>query len=267
MKLLILTFSLLYLSSCHKHQAEIENRQSVNNKKILTETAINPDDTIHWALIDSYLEYPETGSTGVEKIVENIKTTNYKIVNRISVDTLNFLTPDSEFGIIAYNIPNNFRVEEWTTIKLRISRNGNIEKIIVGERNIPIVGVGSDDNIILDMIKVDEFISAFLYGDSDRVDIKLATRQLQKMSDSNYVEWVWRVMPKKPGLCYIKMIITISQRDLVVYEENIPIKSGWYWKLLKWFGKWWQAITVSVITPIVIPFIIWYRKRRSKKDA
>jgi sporulation protein YlmC with PRC-barrel domain len=50
---------------------------------------------------------------------------------------------DNLEGLIGYTVPNDMIVGNKYTIKVRISRENNITKLVVGDRNIPI---SSDDN-------------------------------------------------------------------------------------------------------------------------
>lgn len=190
----------------------------------------------------------------------------YNITNYIDTtfDTTNII--DYRRGIIAYNIPYEFNINKWNTIKLRISQQNKVEYIVTGKGNRPIPIVDNiDDEIIVDKIKIDENMSAKLYSDNN-VDVYLVTSEVQRISEYTYTEWVWRVRPNTPDKCYIKLIVTMSDVDHVVYEELIPVNHSKYWKFFKWIARWWQAITATIITPILIPFIIWLLKRRKYKQ-
>jgi hypothetical protein len=175
---------------------------------------------------------------------------------------------DNGFGTIAYNVPQKFVVDEYSTIKLRISKSKEIQSIIIGDRNIPIVGTDSNDDIILETIQIDSLMIAKLYTDDGLFEvISVNKNEEQSLSDLGYTEWVWRVRPLISGNHYIKMLITISGRDIVVYEKNILVESNWRFSFSRWFSRWWQAITATIITPILIPLFIWlYNRRKLKKD-
>lgn len=94
-------------------------------------------------------------------------------------------------------------------------------------------------------------MSANLYTDESLFEVSMVNKNAeQSLYKDGYTEWVWRVRPLKPGNHYIKMLITISGRDIVVYEKNIPVESNWKFSFSEWFSKWWQAITATIITPI-----------------
>jgi hypothetical protein len=268
MRYLIFIFLIFIFQGCSLNkgifdkETELENlftnEESINNQDIINETETILHSTIRDRIVES-------------RALENRPVdTKYNVINKYNIknyiDTTNIVNYD--MGIIGYNIPSNFKVNEWSTIKLRISRKNKIESIVLGtgSRPISLVDINSKDDIILDRIKVDDFMSAKLYSD-DNVELKMVTNETQRLSDDGYTEWVWRVKPKTSKPCYIKMIITMSEVDYVVYEEEILVETNWFWSFSNWFSKWWQAITATIITPILIPFIIWFRKRKKSKES
>lgn len=270
-----LIFSLiLLLSSCRLSKDSLPvdydlDKVSNNNLEM-----INPDTfdlheedslELHFRYIQELSSYEEESITASDQVNSINIVTKYNIVNY--TDTTKVL--DNGFGTIAYNIPDKFRVNEYSTIKLRISKSKEIESVVIGDRNIPIIGTNSNDEIIVETIKVDNLMSANLYTDESLFEVSMVNKNSeQSLYNDGYTEWVWRVRPLKPGNHYIKMIITISGRDIVVYEKNIPVESNWKFSFSEWVSKWWQAITATIITPIIIPFIIWfYRRRKNKKDT
>lgn len=180
------------------------------------------------------------------------------------VDTTKLI--DDDFGIIAYNVPESFVVNEYFTIKLRISKNKKVESVVIGNRNIPIIGSNSNDEVIIETIQVDTKMTANLYADKSVFEVELTSNQEQNIFKDGYTEWVWRIKPLKSGESYIKMSISMSGRDIVVYEKDIWIEGDWKFSFTNWFSKWWQSIIATVITPILIPFGIWlYNKKKRKK--
>jgi hypothetical protein len=169
-----------------------------------------------------------------------------------------------DYGIIGYNIPEKFKVNEYSNIKLRITKSMDIESIIIGDRRIPLISEDSKDKIILETIKIDDRMTANLYTDPNLFEVSMVNEKSeQSLYEEGYTEWVWRVRPLKPGNHHIKMLITISGRDIVVYEKNIPVYSNWSFSFLVWFSTWWETITATIITPILIPFFIWLYKKKS----
>ena len=277
MKYLIFSLILLF-SSCRLSKDSLSSDYDLNevsnNLEVIDEYAYdeayaqsNPDTSdleLHWRYVQE-LSYYEEEPVTVSSPVNSTILTEYNIINY--TDTTKVL--DNGFGTIAYNIPNKFRVDEYSTIKLRISKSKEIESVVMGDRNIPIVGTNSNDEVIVETIKIDNLMSANLYTDESLFEVSMVNKNAeQSLYKDGYTEWIWRVRPLKPGNHYIKMLITISGRDIVVYEKNIPVESNWKFSFSEWFSKWWQAITATIVTPIIIPFIIWfYRRRKNKKDT
>lgn len=272
-------FSLILLfSSCRLSKDSVSSDYDLNevsnNLEVIDEYAYdeaypqsNPDTSdleLDWRYVQE-LSYYEEEPVTVSSPVNSTILTEYNIINY--TDTTKVL--DNGFGTIAYNIPNKFRVDEYSTIKLRISKSKEIESVVIGDRNIPIVGTNSNDEVIVETIKIDNLMSANLYTDESLFEVSMVNKNAeQSLYKDGYTEWIWRVRPLKPGNHYIKMLITISGRDIVVYEKNIPVESNWKFSFSEWFSKWWQAITATIVTPIIIPFIIWfYRRRKNKKDT
>jgi hypothetical protein len=272
---ILFIISLFYINGCGLKNA---NNKPIVYESIIIDTLLSDklekleyksDTIIYYPKIKSYnSEYGDKRSSQlIDKRSERTDLvkyeTRYNIINYINVEKL----IDSNFAIIGYNIPTHFKVNKKTTIKLRISKENTIESVVIGNRNIPIVGLGSSDNIILETIKVSDQMSAKLYTDKEYFLTELVNSgSVQNIEEFGYTEWVWRVTPLKSGNSYIKMIITISGRDIVVYEKEIPVESNWSWSFSNWLTKWWQAITATIITPILIPFFIWLYNRKGKKS-
>jgi hypothetical protein len=272
MKYLIFIFLIFISQSCSLNkkifEKEIElvnlsNNESIDDKSIEEEDIT--EIVLQSPIRDKRVEVPNLSISQ-----DKSSDVKYNIINKYNIknyiDTTNIVNYD--MGIIGYNIPSNFKVNEWSTIKLRISRKNKIESIVLGtgSRPISLVDINSKDDIILDRIKVDDFMKAKLYSD-DNVEVRSVTTESQRLSNDGYTEWVWRVKPKTSDPCYIKMIITMSDVDYVVYEEEILVDPNWLWSFSNWFSKWWQAITATIITPILIPLIIWFRKRRKSNES
>jgi hypothetical protein len=248
---------------------ELQNTHSgIDNDSIDNQIVYNDSVTYEESISDKKL--PLMSDVRLNKKSSEPLETKYNVINKYNIknyiDTTNIVNYD--MGIIGYNIPSNFKLNEWSTIKLRISRKNKIESIVLGtgSRPISLVDINSKDDIILDRIKVDDFMKAKLYSD-DNVEVRSVTTESQRLSNDGYTEWVWRIKPKTSKPCYIKMVITMSEVDYVVYEEEILVETNWFWSFSNWFSKWWQAITATIITPILIPFIIWFRKRKKSKES
>jgi hypothetical protein len=180
--------------------------------------------------------------------------------NKPNVDIIDLTTPsDSTMGIMSYNVPEKLRVNQWSTIKLRISRSDDSQSILFGR--IPIIDTNrSNDMVVIESILVSEQMSAKLWGDIDVFDIESPNLGRQDILERGYTEWTWRIRPKKSGRYYLKMIITQGERDMIVYEKIIEVISNPTWSFSVWFSKWWQPIFTIIIIPLIIPILNRFKK-------
>lgn len=209
------------------------------------------------------------GSAGPEKEREEMQVPDNSPNPAKDMNVIDYRKPDkakiSGYGTVAYNVPNKFTVNKYSTIKLRISRhNGKIESIVIGDRRISIATNG--DDVIVETIEVDSLMTAKLFTDSKAFEVELVSNADQKICKDGYTEWAWRVRPIKSGEHYIKLLITISGKDIVVYEKNIAVESNWEWSFTNWVKNWWQIILTTFIVPIIIPIIKWLMGRKKKEE-
>jgi activator of HSP90 ATPase len=66
------------------------------------------------------------------------------------------------------------------TIKVRISRENNITKLVVGDRNIPI---SSDDNttVNIESITISPVMSAYLFTNKDNFKVDIPSTEYQNI--------------------------------------------------------------------------------------
>lgn len=256
------------ISSCQLRKVEtgIGTLENISSKKI-EDPYREPLHIIHDTIF--LIEQPRLNSPIETPIQNTTRQSNIpNISNRVNIinliDTLKIL--DSSFALIGYNVPELFKIGKSETIKLRITREKVVESIIIGERNIPIIGTNSSDKIILETIKIGSSLSARLFGDNNYFKIQNVSSHTQDISDTGYTEWIWILTPIKSGKSSLKMIITQSNKDIVVYEKEIPVKSDWFIGFKNWFSKWWSVIISVIIMPILAPIIIKYLKSKFKID-
>lgn len=173
-----------------------------------------------------------------------------------------------DIGIIAYNVPKKFKVNEYSTIKLRISKSDDVIAIVGGNRGISIIGKNSKDKVILESIKIDDIMTAILYSDNDSAIIELVNKnETQNIHKNGYTEWIWRIKPLNDKPNYLKLIISISGRDIVVYEKLIPVDGNLWFESVSWIEKWWEVLATTLIIPIVIPIFIYYKRKSNKERS
>lgn len=173
-----------------------------------------------------------------------------------------------DIGIIAYNVPKKFKVNEYSTIKLRISKSDDAIAIVGGNRGISIIGKNSKDKVILESIKIDDIMTAILYSDNDSAIIELVNKnETQNIHKNGYTEWIWRIKPLNDKPNYLKLIVSISGRDIVVYEKTIPVDGDFWFESTSWLEKWWEVLATTLIIPIVIPIFIYYKRKSNKERS
>jgi len=168
-----------------------------------------------------------------------------------------------DIGIIAYNVPEKFKINVYSTIKLRISKSDDVVTIVEGDRGISITGKDSKDKVILESIKIDDTMTAALYSDNDSAIIEsVNSNETQNIYENGYTEWVWRIKPLNDKPNYLKLIVSISGRDIVVYEKTIPVDGDFWFESTSWLEKWWEVLATTLIIPIIIPIVIYYKKKK-----
>ena len=109
-------------------------------------------------------------------------------------------------------------------------------------------------------------MSAKLYSDNSSSIIEMVNdNKEQSLLNDGYTEWIWRIKPINSKENYIKLIITISDRDLVVYEKTIPVNGNIWYSIKTWLSNWWEIVASTLILPIIIPLIIYFKRKKSKK--
>lgn len=108
-------------------------------------------------------------------------------------------------------------------------------------------------------------VSSSLYGDKEFFDIFSTSEKTQNILEESYTEWSWRIKPLKSGKSYLKLTIKLPNKEIVVYEQDILVESDFIFSFKSFLSKWWQAITATIITPILIPFLIWAYRRKNIK--
>jgi hypothetical protein len=111
---------------------------------------------------------------------------------------------DNLEGLIGYTVPNDMIGNKYT-IKVRISRENNITKLVVGDRNIPI---SSDDNttVNIESITISPVMSAYLFTNKDNFKVDILSTEYQNIG-SKGTEWGWDVVPLKAGDNILKLTV------------------------------------------------------------
>jgi hypothetical protein len=194
-----------------------------------------------------------------KKVDEHKSKTNLKIVDNSSSDTTR--------GWISYSVPEQMKVAQSYSIKVRISKkiNGqNKATLILGNSEDPLNSSNLPSVATISDVKVSSEMSAELRGDSESFDIKVLSTTNQTIDDESYTEWEWVVTPKKSGNNPLKLVIKVKDinKDIVVFNKNIIVKKNVTVAVEGFFEKYWQWFMTTIIIPIFIYF--WNKKKKKK---
>ncbi len=119
---------------------------------------------------------------------------------RSRLDHRNLLEPEVKTGFLAYNPPVNMRVQQSELIEARISKQ------ITGELLGKFEGRGE---VRHESTPIASAMCLSLYGDRGAFDIERESDDVQflAVSDRDYVEWRWRVLPLKRGIHKLRLEI------------------------------------------------------------
>jgi hypothetical protein len=190
---------------------------------------------------------------------------------KVEVDdktTLDDITNES-VGIMAYSTPTQMTVGKSYTIKLRISKEKNKIQLVSGDRNIPINDITIDSKVIIESIRVEPIMSANLISEEGKFTITPSSTETQNIEDKGYTEWAWRIVPLKGGQNFLKLVVKVRIinengeffKDITVFDKNIEVKSNVVFSVKTWISNYWQWL----VTTIIIPFIVWFYKKKSEK--
>lgn len=201
------------------------------------------------------------------KLIENHeKKTKLKVIDK---SVQNSQLVDTTKGWIAYSVPQSMKVSKNYSIKVRISKKST-------GQNKAVLILGNEDAInnpeyesvaTIDDIKVSGEMSADLRGDSESFNIVALSTPIQNIDNESYTEWEWVVTPKKSGETPMKLVIKLKDynKDIVVFNKTISIKSNVPVVVEGFFEKYWQWIMTTIIIPIFLYF--WNRKRKKTKKS
>jgi hypothetical protein len=156
------------------------------------------------------------------------------------------------------------------TIKVRISRENNITKLVV-DRNIPI---SSDDNttVNIESITISPVMS-YLFTNKDNFKVDILSTEYQNIG-SKTTEWGWDVVPLKAGDNILKLTVKIrvtengetNYRDIIVFDKTLDIKTNIKFSILVWVKTNWQWFMVIILIPLVKWLYELYKGRNNNNN-
>lgn len=197
-------------------------------------------------------------------VISKIKKHESKTKSKV----IDYSTKDTTKGWIAYSVPKEMQVSKSYSIKVRISKKTNQNKatLVIGDGysinnpNLPSI-------VSIEDIKVSGEMTPELISEPDAFKINLLSTPTQNIDNESYTEWEWNVTPLKSGNTTLKLIIKIKEinKDIIVFNRNISVKSNVPVVVKGFFEKYWQWIMSTFIIPIFLFF--WNRKKKAKRKS
>jgi hypothetical protein len=284
MKYLIYVLFFFILSSCN-----VSNKlynDSINSNKDSVIVFIDSsyiEDVVDSVYIkkDIYLEVgANVEEVGAKEVDVEANKEKHQIDDRIKIP--NKITDNAEVvdkvkdgvekigeGIIAYSIPKEMIVGKYYSVKLRISKDANKSKLILGDREIPINDVSVSSKITIESIRVESVMSAQLISEEVSFKIESKSTEFQNIEDNGYTEWQWRITPLRGGSNFLKLLVKVRvkneggefYKDIIIFDKKVDIKSNALFSFKTWLSNYWQWI----ISTIIIPFIVWFYRKKSEE--
>jgi len=172
-------------------------------------------------------------------------------------------------GILVYSVPDEVKVGIFFTVKVRISKNKDKQKIVFGDRGISIYEPDINSTVSIEMIDIKPVMSSSLLGDSDKFKITSLSSEFQDIDSVGYTEWTWKVTPLKGGKNYLKLLVKYksnndgSFKDITIFDRKILVTPNIKYTISNWLSEYWQWL----LTTLLIPLFKWVVARRRKKET
>lgn len=276
MKSFFLIASLFFIScGATKNVVQKQNTESfVQNKDSITSDTCTQNEQIKEVRLESVEKENLTPKIEFENHIKNnpSKQVSYNLIKNAKVNDKTDLpvqNTKSEIGKLAYSIPDKMKVGKFYTITLRITKENNVQQLIVGESKISINDTTIKSTITLENVRVSSVMSAEVVGEEEAFEIRALSTELQNIEDVGYTEWQWSIKPKKSGAKFLKMVVKVRintdgeqlYKDIKVYEGKINIELNAGFSIWGFITQYWQWI----MTTIIIPLIVWFWKKREDK--
>lgn len=184
-------------------------------------------------------------------------------------DYVDDLKLENNNGILVYSVPDEVKVGIFFTVRVRISKNKDKQKIVFGDRGISIYESDIKSTVSLEMIDIKPVMSSSLLGDSDKFKITSLSSEFQDIDSIGYTEWTWRVTPLKGGKNYLKLLVKYkskndnSYKDITIFDRKILVSPNIKYTITNWLSEYWQWL----LTTLLIPLFKWILGRRKKKET
>ena len=230
------------------------NKNVVDDKEVSEqiEQVLELKEVVHEVIRDS-IAYNEAVLIEVNGIsYEETPLTIIEVSNnRVSSST-------TSGGHVAYKIPTEMSVRSTYQVIVRISKSKiHIYENLNGEVKTSTIPVTKTMEVkVIDPSPTDRKMFEII---PDNKPIQLVE------NNEDVTQWTFNVTPLKTGKSKLKVVISIikdSHVKEVVYEDNVTVIADVTKTIPFFIANYWQWL----ITTLIIPFIIWFVKRRKKKE-
>lgn len=244
------------LDSAKKIQNEVQKIEEIKIEEFVDELRRLPNDE------NNLQDNVENQILKIKKIERN---GNLQVIDRTS--SIN--SEDIQKGWIAYSVPNEMKVRKNYSVKVRISKKTS------GQSKYTLI-LGDDDAINnplypsiaeIEDVRVAGEMSAELRADDSKFKIVSLSTPVQNIDNESYTEWEWTLTPLSSGSGSLKLIVKVKDlnKDIVVFNRNIKVKSNVPVVVEGFFDKYWQWLMTTIFIPIFLYF--WNRKKEKQKKS
>ena len=201
----------------------------------------------------------------IDKNESNVYTGNgggEKDLPSTSVDLVDRIMSNLDWGNIAYSPPSNMDFQQSKVIELLLSPSKSIEELQKElERNKKTEG---------DRIKISNQMEAQLSGRNFLIEA--LTPDVQAVGRERTTRWAWEVTPTDHGVQPIHLTISAhiavngTDRPLVLrtYDRHVEVEITTSQHILGFLEKNWQWLWAAILVPVATFF--WRRLRKAHKE-
>jgi len=182
------------------------------------------------------------------------------VVVKRNVNVIKKITNNISLGNVVYKTPDTMQVLCESKVIVRIFKDRM-------DTSSVIEGMGSKVTMV--PINVSGKMEVKLVDPSPDSDptfnIKSVTKTEQNIMDDVWTEWEFTVIPLKPGIKELNLVITIiydGGKKEQVWSDLIKVKSNVPMKVLGFWEKYWQWLFTTIILPVIVYF--WKKRKREE---
>lgn len=163
-----------------------------------------------------------------------------------------------ELGAIAFNVPTNINIDDFSQVQLILSLTKTVEKL-----KLSITEKGEKVGAA---IKVSRRMEARL--SSYMFQITAITPEIQVISSGEQTEWKWEIHPKKAGRHQLHLTLTAllevdghsTPRAIRTFQKIIEVNVTTTQKIKFFFNNNWQWLWAAILVPVA--GWLWKRKKK-----